>query len=114
MLDVLLKEVKAANPSFQTHHIRSRFLNLDLVAHFLSFVHIFEMLDDTIHFFVVVLCVLTEAAYTYYKTLCQDASLKRRGKLEDRKKARHRRERVIRVSLNAVSSICINSLQAVS
>ena len=50
----------------------------------------------------------------YYKTLCQDASLKRRGKLEDRKKARRRRERVIRVSLNAVSSMCINSLQAVS
>ena len=39
------------------------------------------------------------AAYTYYKSLCQDDSLKRRGKLDDRKKVHRRRERLIRVSI---------------
>ena len=51
--------------------------------------------NKCIHFYLIPL----GAAYTYYKSLCQDASLKRRGKLDDRKKARRRRERLIRVSI---------------
>ena len=38
-----------------------------------------------------------EAAQTYYKTLCQEQSLERRGKSGERKKSRRRHERTSRV-----------------
>ena len=38
-------------------------------------------------------------SYTYYRTLCQEYSLKNRGKLDDRNKIRRRKERSIRVSV---------------
>jgi len=37
------------------------------------------------------------ATYTYYRTLTQEDSLKRRGKYEERKRIRRRRERLLRV-----------------
>lgn len=40
------------------------------------------------------------AAYTYYKTLCQEDSLKRRGKATDRNKVRRRRERTQGMSVS--------------
>ena len=40
----------------------------------------------------------TDAAYTYYRTLNQKASLERRGKAIERKQASRRRERNFRVS----------------
>ena len=40
------------------------------------------------------------AAYTYYKTLSQETSLQRRGKLCERKKLRRHHERITRVSSN--------------
>lgn len=39
------------------------------------------------------------AAYTYYRTLTQEDSLKRRGKYDERKKIRMRRERLLRVRI---------------
>ena len=47
-----------------------------------------------------VLCFLytfTAAAYTYYHSLNQEESLKQRGKQDDRKRVRRRRERLLRV-----------------
>ena len=38
------------------------------------------------------------AAYTYYRSLCQEASLERNGKKVIRNKIRRRRERIIRVN----------------
>ena len=40
---------------------------------------------------------LAAAAYTYYRTLNQEDSLKRRGKQSDWRKIRRRRERVLRL-----------------
>ena len=37
-------------------------------------------------------------AYTYYRSLCQEESLRWRGKQGDRKMIRRRRERLVRVS----------------
>lgn len=44
------------------------------------------------------LFLLAAAIYTYYRTLNQENALKERGGLEDRKKVRRRRERLLRVS----------------
>ena len=41
------------------------------------------------------------ASYTYYRTLCQEYSLKNRGKLDDRNKIRRRKERSIRVCITS-------------
>lgn len=41
--------------------------------------------------------VIAGAAYTYYKSLSQEESLQRRGKLKNRKIIRRRRERIVRV-----------------
>lgn len=38
------------------------------------------------------------AAYTYYRTLTQNKSLQKRGKLEERNTVRRRKERTNRVS----------------
>lgn len=43
--------------------------------------------------------MIAAAAYTYYRSKSQENSLKSRGLLEDRNKARRRRERIIRVSI---------------
>ena len=48
---------------------------------------------------------IVAAAYTYYRTLCAEGSLKRRGKFKERNQSRRRRERAIRVSEN----FCINN-----
>ena len=41
--------------------------------------------------------VFLAAAYTYYRSLSQEESLRRRGKQGDRKMIRRRRERLLRV-----------------
>ena len=51
------------------------------------------------HFsFCVFFDVPAAAAYTFYRTLNQEGSLKRRGRLEDRNKTRRRRELTLQVS----------------
>lgn len=45
------------------------------------------------------MCDIVGAAYTYYKSLSQEESIQRRGKMTDRKKIRRRRERITRVSI---------------
>ena len=57
-------------------------------------------LDPIVH---IDLCT-AGAAYTYYKSLSQEESLERRGKLNNRKVVRRRRERIVRVS----STICMS------
>ena len=42
-------------------------------------------------------CFPIAAAYTYYRSLNQEASLRRRGKQDDRRRVRRRRERMLRV-----------------
>ena len=46
------------------------------------------------------------AAYTYYRTLCQERSLARRGKSQERKEKRRRRERISRVCLSTLLALC--------
>ncbi len=77
----LIKEVKGLNPTFQACDIRCK---------------------TTVPMYCSMLCECTHiaAGYTYYKTLTQDDSAKRRGVSEDRKKKRRQRERRLRVSLN--------------
>ncbi len=73
----LIQEIHSLNPSFQSHNIRSEFLSPEVLL--------------------LTLKILSGAAYTYYKTLRQEASMNRRGLSEARKKHRRRRERSIRV-----------------
>lgn len=50
------------------------------------------------------LCIINlAAAYTYYKSLCSEEALKRRGKHEERKVQRRRRERLVRVRITALN-----------
>ena len=44
------------------------------------------------------------ACYTYYKSLCQEEALKRKGTYEQRKTQRRRRERLSRVRLSVIES----------
>jgi hypothetical protein len=49
--------------------------------------------------------LLIAASYTYYKTLCQETSLERRGKIGDRKVQRRRKQRALTVSTNNISFV---------
>ena len=50
------------------------------------------------------------ALYTYYRTLSQEEAIKRKGGLDERKKARRRRERLVRVSMHGISVLGKGSL----
>ena len=78
--DKLIREVKAANPAFQSGLIRSVYYYDTVCVHVLKIV---------IH--------IVGAAYTYYHSLSQEASLERRGKKDQRDRARRQRERLNRV-----------------
>lgn len=68
----LVKEVLAQNHSFEAFDIRRKFYGKYVV-------------------WILIIDISLGAAYTYYKTLTQQESLERRGKLPERNKQRRRR-----------------------
>ena len=74
----LVKEVLAQNHSFEAFDIRRKFYGKYVV-------------------WILIIDISLGAAYTYYKTLTQQESLERRGKLPERNKQRRRRQRLLRV-----------------
>lgn len=50
-----------------------------------------------VHFSSLSSSFILAAVYTYYKTLCQEATLKRKGAYDQRRTQRRRRERIVRV-----------------
>ncbi len=67
-------------PDFKSHEIRGQWSNnIDILA--------------VLNLFI----LLIEAAYTYYKILCQQKSLSDRGRADDMKMNRRRSERIRRV-----------------
>ena len=64
------------------------------------------MIDDLVDSKSVTLsCEYIAAVYTYYRTLAQERSAKRRGKDVERNTARRRRERLLRVRLPACKPV---------
>ena len=87
----LVKEVHGLNPSFDAADIRSKYI---VSARKKGMYPGAELTQPSC------ICFLTTgAAYTYYKTLCQEKSLQRRGVCGEHKKQRRRRERIARVSI---------------
>lgn len=77
----LITEVQAINPHIDACDIKGDVTSL---ARFCALIKL----------------IYTDAAYTYYKTQCQENSLRERGKSDDRKIVRRRRERLLRVSID--------------
>ena len=100
----LIKEVQAANQSFQGCHIRGKH---DVERYTLILVSIPLQLTDIY----VNICI--GAAYTYYKTLTQEDSLERRGMSTDRKKKRRHREQIACVSSFVMGGISIPGILGV-
>ena len=69
-----------------------------------------KFLPQLVHVCVYVVC--SAAAYTYYRSLNQEESLRRRGKQGDRKRIRRRRERLVRVSIGKLLNCVIFSFSA--
>ena len=79
VLDCLLREVKALNPSYITEHIKGT------CAWWLN--------GGTIHWPIFDI----DAAYRFYRTRCEEASIGRRGKAPEKLKTKRRHERLTRV-----------------
>ena len=72
----LVKEVQTLNPRYQAHTIKGKCKDVLLTVR---------------------LILYAAAVYTYYRSLSQENRLKLSGKHSDRKQARCRRERLLRV-----------------
>ena len=69
----------------------------DIILHLLLLTYVVRLIN-VVSYFYDIMFLHVAAAYTYYKSLCQEESLKRKGTYAQRKVQRRRRERVVRVS----------------
>ena len=64
------------------------------------------MIFSNISVYYVALSTLIASTYTYFKSLSQEATLKRKGVYEQQKVQRRRRERVVRVCIHVITACC--------